>query len=141
MNPPPAILYVEDEENDIFLLRLAFQEAGLSDSTITAVMDGAEAINYLGGQGKFSDRTKYPLPSLVLLDLNLPRKSGFEVIRWVRQQPQFSSLPIIVYTSSQAEIDRQNACQLGATDYTIKPSEFSELSNLARTWAQRCVLQ
>ena len=73
--------------------------AGLTNPVHVAV-DGAQAIAYLAGNGPFADRNQHPLPALVLLDLNLPKKSGFDVLSWIRQQPQFSSLPVVIYTSS-----------------------------------------
>jgi CheY-like chemotaxis protein len=136
---PPTILYVEDEENDVFLLRLAFTRARLTHPVHNAV-DGAEAIDYLAGAGPFADRTRHPLPSLVLLDLNLPKKSGFEVLEWVRQQPQFASLPIVIYTSSVALVDRDRAGLLGATDYLVKRSDVNEIAELARSLAERWLL-
>ena len=132
-----TILYAEDEENDVLLLRLAFESEGLPNLLIT-VVDGAEAISYLAGTGQFTDRQKHPLPDLLLLDLNLPKKSGFEVLQWARQQPALVGLPIIVYTSSQAEVDRDSAFRFGATDYIVKFSEFDQLANFARTLAGRC---
>jgi CheY-like chemotaxis protein len=136
VNCPPAILYVEDEENDILLLRLAFKRASLSNPFHT-VSDGAEAIDYLAGNGPFADRHLYPLPSLVLLDLNLPKKSGFEVLMWVRHQPQFSSLPVVIYTSSVGLLDKDTAMLLGATDFFSKRSDLSQIATLARSLADR----
>ena len=138
MNSSPSILYVEDETTDVFFLRLAFERAGFPD-ILTNVVDGAEAIDYLAGTGRFADRQKHPQPDLVLLDLNLPKKSGFEVLQWARQQPELASLPIIIYTSSQAEVDRDTALKLGATDYTIKFFKFEELAGFAGTLVKRCV--
>ena len=100
-------------------------------------MDGAEAIDYLAGNGPFADRTQHPLPALVLLDLNLPKKSGFEVLSWVRQQPQFSSLPVVIYTSSVGLIDKDTAQLLGATDYFVKRSGVNQIAELARSLAER----
>jgi CheY-like chemotaxis protein len=94
----PAILYVEDEKSDVLLLRVAFTRAGLLNPVHIA-MDGAEAIDYLVGNRPFADRNQHPLPALVLLDLNLPKKSGFQVLSWIRQQPQFASLPVVIYTA------------------------------------------
>jgi CheY-like chemotaxis protein len=137
---PPAILYVEDEEGDVLLLRLAFRRARLSHPVHVAV-DGAEAIDYLAGNGPFADRTRYPLPSLVLLDLHLPKKSGFEVLGWVRQQPQFASLPVVIYTSSVGLIDKDTARLLGATDYFVKRSDISQIAELASSLAKRWLLK
>jgi CheY-like chemotaxis protein len=136
---PPAILYVEDEPNDVLLLRLAFKRARLSNPFHTAA-DGVEAINYLAGNGPFADRHRHPLPSLVLLDLNVPKKSGFEVLMWVRQQPQFSSLPVVIYTSSVGLLDKDTARLLGATDFLIKRSDLNQIATLARSLADRWLI-
>ena len=100
-------------------------------------MDGAQAIDYLAGNGPFADRSQHPLPALVLLDLNLPKKSGFDVLSWIRQQPQFSSLPVMIYTSSVGLIDKDTARLLGATDYFVKRSGVSHIAELARSLAER----
>jgi CheY-like chemotaxis protein len=132
----PAILYVEDEPTDVMLLRIAFTRAGLTNPVHVAV-DGAQAIDYLAGNGPFADRSQHPLPALVLLDLNLPKKSGFDVLSWIRQQPQLSSLPVVIYTSSVGLIDKDTARLLGATDYFIKRSAVSHIAELARSFAER----
>jgi CheY-like chemotaxis protein len=136
MTGQPAILYVEDEKSDVLLLRVAFTRAGLTNPVHIAV-DGAEAIDYLAGNGPFADRDQHPLPALVLLDLNLPKKSGFEVLKWIRQQPQFFSLPVVIYTSSVGLIDKDTARMLGATDYFVKRSGVSHIAELARSLAER----
>ena len=136
----PAMLYVEDERSDVLLLRVAFTRAGLSNPVHIAV-DGAEAIDYLAGNGPFADRNLHPLPALVLLDLNLPKKSGFEVLRWIRQQPQFASLPVVIYTSSVGLMDKDTAGLLGATDYFVKRSGVNHIAKLVRSLAERWLTQ
>jgi CheY-like chemotaxis protein len=140
MNDRPALLYVEDEQSDVLLLRVAFTRAGLTNPVHIAV-DGAEAIDYLAGNGPFADRNQHPLPALVLLDLNLPKKSGFEVLRWVREQPQFASLPVVIYTSSVGLIDKDTARLLGATDYFVKRSGLAHIAELVRSLAKRWLSQ
>jgi CheY-like chemotaxis protein len=103
-------------------------------------VDGAQAIDYLAGNGPFADRSQHPLPALVLLDLNLPKKSGFDVLSWIRQQPQFSSLPVVIYTSSVGLIDKDTARLLGATDCFIKCSAVSHIAELARSFAERWLI-
>ena len=132
----PAMLYVEDEKTDVLLLRVAFTRAGLTNPVHIAV-DGAEAIDYLAGNGPFADRDQHPLPALVLLDLNLPKKSGFEVLNWIRAQPQFYSLPVVIYTSSVGLIDKETAQVFGATDYFVKRSGVNRIAELARSLAER----
>ena len=140
MNNPPAILYVEDEEADVLLLRLGFKRARLPNPIHNAV-DGVQAIDYLAGNGPFADRSQHPLPSLVLLDLNLPKKSGFEVLRWAREQPQFSSLPMVIYTSSVGLTDKTTARLLGATDFLVKRGDVNHISELAQSLAGRWLSQ
>ena len=136
MNTAPAILYVEDENPDVLLLHLAFKRARLPNPIHTA-LDGAEAIDYLAGNGPFADRSQHPLPSLVLLDLNLPKKSGFEVLKWVREQPRFASMPVVIYTSSVGLLDKTTARLLGANDSIVKRSDVNQIAELAQGLAQR----
>src|SRR6185295_13755723 len=96
----PVVLLVEDRGDDVLLVRRAF-ERGKLPILLFVVADGDEAILYLGGEGKFSDRTQYPVPDLVLLDLSLPGKDGFEVLHWIRAQPSLGSLRVIVLTASE----------------------------------------
>ena len=140
LNSPPAILYVEDEENDVFLFRQGFERARLPNPLHIAV-DGVEAIDYLAGNGPFADRSLHPLPSLVLLDLNLPGKSGFQVLSWAREQPQFASLPMIIYTSSSLPIDKDTARLLGADDFMIKSPHVDQIAALARKLVERWLSQ
>src|SRR5882762_4014941 len=86
------ILLVEDDPNDALLAQRALQRAGASQE-ILHLQDGEEAINYLSGKPPFADRTRYPLPSLVLLDLKMPRMSGFDVLTWLQGHPEFSHAP------------------------------------------------
>ncbi len=125
----PPVLYVEDEENDVFFMQLHFKDAGLAHP-LQVARNGLEAINYLAGAGPFANRTRFPLPCLVLLDLNLPICSGFEVLEWVRRQPQFQALPVVVFTASGHERDKQKATELGATDFITKPANMSRLAEL-----------
>lgn len=92
-----CILQVEDEANEVFLLQRAFLQAGIANPVQVAT-DGEMAIEYLSGLGAFADRKKYPLPGLVLLDLKLPRRSGREVLQWIRSQPGLKKIIVIVFT-------------------------------------------
>ncbi len=130
------LLYAEDEESDVLLLEMAFQIAGVN-CRIISVSDGQKAIRYLAGAGPYSDRSRYPLPAVVLLDLNLPRENGFEVLGWIRQHADFSALPVVVYTSSVHPGDREKANSLGASDYILKRSELKEIARLADELARR----
>jgi len=131
-----TILYAEDEENDIVFLELAFKRAG-SPHTLQAVPDGEEAIEYLGGEGAFADRTRHPLPALVLLDINMPKQTGLEVLEWIRQQSRFKSLPVLILTSSTRPGDMEDARRLGADDYLLKPSDPLQLVELVKSLHDR----
>jgi PAS domain S-box-containing protein len=125
------ILYVEDDPHDVLFVRLGMAEAGLS-VPLQVVVNGQEAVDYLAGNPPFTDRDSFPLPSLVLLDLNLPLVSGLEVLQWIREQPQFESLPVVIFSASALESDQQKARQLGANDYILKPSDMLDLAGFLR---------
>lgn len=116
----PTILLIEDNEEDAFLLRRALRRENVKCS-LQVAEDGQEAIEYLGGTGKYSDRDAYPPPSLVLLDLKLPYVHGFEVLAWAATQPACRDLPIIILTSSGEAPDRAKAAQFGIRSYFVKP--------------------
>ncbi len=127
-----TILLVEDSPDDVLLVRRAFQKAGI-ENPIVAVENGDEALAYLNGTGLYADRQKYPLPTLTLLDLKLPRRSGLEVLAWVRQHSGIKRMPIIVLTSSRDEDDINRAYDLGANSYLVKPVAFDDLLRLVRS--------
>ena len=93
-----CILQVEDEANEVFLLQRAFAQAGIANP-VQVASDGQMAIDYLNGSGRFADRARFPLPGLVLLDLKLPRRSGREVLEWIRTQPRLNKLIVNPYLS------------------------------------------
>ena len=126
------MLLVEDDPNDILLIQRAFAKACLVNP-LKVVRDGEEALNYLSGSGDFADRGRYPLPSLILLDLKLPRKSGLEILQWLRQQPNLKHIPVIVLTSSKESSDVSRAYDLGANSYLVKPVGFEGLLELVKS--------
>src|SRR5687767_1643118 len=93
------ILYAEDDENDAFFMERAFHRLKLP-YPLHIVKDGKLAVAYLSGEPPYSNREEHPLPCLIFLDLNMPGKRGLDVLRWIREQRQFSDLPVIVFTSS-----------------------------------------
>jgi len=127
-----TILLVEDDPNDVLLIRRAFRKSDVANP-IQVVGDGEEAIAYLSGRGPYADRERYPLPVLLLLDLKLPRKSGFEVLEWLRQQPGLKRLPVAVLTSSAETPDINRAYDLGANSYLVKPVRFEGLLRMVQT--------
>ncbi len=136
--PIRPILLAEDTPDDVFLLRRAFKRANLLNP-LFVVQDGEEAINYLQGQGPFNDRERYPLPVLILLDVKMPRRTGFEVLQWVRQSMQ-SSIPVVMLTSSALESDQTLARNLGADSYLVKSSSFDDLVAMVSRLQQRWLI-
>ncbi|HWY77635.1 MAG TPA: response regulator [Verrucomicrobiae bacterium] len=125
-----TILQVEDDENDVMLLQHAMTKAGV-ENPIQVANDGQEAIDYLKGVGKFANRAKFPMPSLILLDLKLPYVMGLDVLKWIRQQPRMA-LAVVLLTASSEEADIATAYRLGANGYMVKPSEATKLVEMAR---------
>jgi CheY-like chemotaxis protein len=123
------ILVAEDDEDDVFLIKRAFHQAQF-ENPLHVVGNGEEAIAYLRGMPPFEDREKHPTPALVLLDLKMPRKNGFEVLEWIRQRPEFNALPVVVLTSSQESADINRAYALGANSYLVKPANFLSLVDM-----------
>jgi len=137
---PNPVLYVEDEENDVVLMQYAFQKANVARS-MQYVNTGQDAIDYLSGTGRFADRRAYPLPCLLLLDLNLPLLSGMEVLQWIHGQTALANLPVVVFTSSEHPRDKEQARQLGAADYLLKPADPRKYVELVRQLQQQWLQQ
>ena len=132
----PIILLVEDDESSAMLMRTVFTRVGF-ETPLQLAGDGVEAIAYLSGDGVYGDRAKYPLPTVMLLDLNMPRKNGFEVLEWIRQQPAFKKLHVYVLSASSQTEDIQRCYNLGASTYLVKPTNLDGLMHQARciiTW-------
>jgi len=117
------ILLVDDSDDDIFLVREAFRESGVAHR-IDAISDGEQALNFL------RDKTAHR-PDVVLLDINMPRFSGFDVLEWVQSDPDLREIPIVMLTTSEQPEDVRRATEGGARDYFRKPVEFSHLRDLA----------
>lgn len=127
------ILLVEDNPDDVELTRLAFEEAGVANRLIV-VGDGAEALDYLFARGRHAGRNRAELPSIVLLDLNLPKLDGREVLQAIRAEPATRELPVIVLTSSAEPFDVEASYALGVNSYIQKPVDFEQF-----VWAVRQV--
>lgn len=126
-----VILLVEDNPDDAELTRIAFEEAG-STHVIDHVGDGAEALDYLFGRGSHASRDGAALPAVVLLDLNLPKLGGREVLQALRADPRTRALPVVVLTTSAEPFDIDDVYALGANSYIQKPVEFDRFIEAAR---------
>lgn len=129
------ILHVENDPNDVFLVQRAFREATVT-APVQVVEDGTRAVDYLKGAGEFADRHKYPLPSLIFLDLSMPRMNGTEFLEWLRQQPILKRIPVIVFTSSKHIRDVERSYELGANSYLVKPVSYKELVDQVKAFKQ-----
>jgi CheY-like chemotaxis protein len=129
MNEYGHILVAEDDPTDAYFFERAFKRAGIP-VTLHFVRDGQEAVDYLQGEGQFTDRARHPLPQLVLLDLKMPRLDGFDVLEWVRKQPGLSGVLIVIFSSSDEPKDMNRAYGLGANSYLVKPHSMGELTVL-----------
>ncbi len=125
-------LLVEDDPDHVLLIQRAFAKAGLVNP-LRIVRDGEEAIDYLAGHGDFADRSRHPLPSLVLLDIKLPKRSGLEVLQWLRGQAAFRMTPVVMLTSSADSDDIARAYALGVSSYLVKPVLFDDLLTMVKS--------
>ena len=119
------ILLADDDPNDVHIVKAAFARAGY-DFPFFVVPNGEQAIAYLRGEGNYSDRRTFPIPSLLLLDLKMPSIDGFDVLRWVRNHPEWRALPVIVLTNSYYGPDINRAYDLGANSFLTKPGDFEQ---------------
>ena len=125
------VLLAEDNSTDALMVRRAFAKASVQGA-LGVVEDGDKAVAYLSGHGEFADRARHPLPVLLLLDLKLPRRSGLEVLEWLRRQPGLKRLPVVVLTSSEESTDINAAYDLGANSYLVKPVDFDGLLGIIK---------
>jgi CheY-like chemotaxis protein len=125
------ILLVEDDENDVFFLQRALKEERITNP-VRVAEDGQEAVDYLSGVGRFADRAKFPVPCLIILDLKMPRRTGLEVLEWIRAHHAFLTIPVIVFTSSAQPEDIDRAYRLGANAFVVKPPSVEERLEFAR---------
>jgi CheY-like chemotaxis protein len=102
---------------------------------LQVIEDGQQALDYLAGTGRYANREEFPLPGLVLLDLRMPFVPGFEVLRWMRQQPALQCVPVIVFTSSKEDRDMQRAYALGANSFLVKSNDSGELTAMVKALA------
>lgn len=118
----------------MFFLKRAMQKAGINNP-VYAVDSGQAVLDYLTGKGDYSERDKFPLPMLLLLDLKLPSLPGVEVLRWIRQDARFRTLPVVVVTSSTLNVDVDEAYGAGANAYAVKPADPDQMIQLMRDFS------
>jgi CheY-like chemotaxis protein len=126
------ILIADDDAEDRMLLKEALEENRLKN-TLQFVENGEELMDYLYHRGKFSDRTKYPAPGLILLDLNMPKKDGREALKEIKADPHLRLIPVVVLTTSKAEEDILKTYGLGVSSFITKPVTFTSLVGMMKT--------
>lgn len=129
------ILLVEDSEDNVFLVRHAMHKAGVT-ARLEVTTSGEQALEYLRGINGYSDWHQFPLPSIVLLDLKMPGMDGFDVLKWIRQQPGLKALRIAMLTSSESPAEIKMAHELGANIFLTKPVELDRLIQIMKTLNQ-----
>jgi len=134
MNPEQVVLLVEDNPDDVELMRLAFEKNDIQ-CTFVVARDGQEALDYFNGKGIHAERDPSVLPRLVLLDLNVPKIDGLEVLRRVRAKDPARTVPIVVLSSSKQDEDVRRSYELGANSYVRKPVDFREFVEATRLLA------
>lgn len=132
MASPLKILMADDDADDKMLTKEALFESRVLNE-LYFVDNGVELLQYLRGEGKFSDRTLYPFPSIVLLDLNMPKMDGREALAEMKRDPMLRSVPVVILTTSKAEEDMVKGYDLGAASYITKPVTFDDLVRLMTT--------
>lgn len=129
---PLAILMADDDADDRLLAEEAMIESRVLNK-LYFVEDGVQLMDYLRGKGQYSDREKFPVPSLILLDLNMPKMDGREALAAIKADAALRRIPVVILTTSQAEEDMQRGYDLGAASYIAKPVTFEALVDLMRT--------
>jgi CheY-like chemotaxis protein len=126
------ILYAEDDPNDVIIFNMILQRAKLP-AMLRTVDDGQAAMDWLSGKGEYSDREHFPRPDVLILDLKMPKKNGFEVLEWLGGQRGFEQLPVLMLSSSDVPADAQHAYRLGATQYFVKSPTFRDVIHYLQT--------
>lgn len=127
-----TILMAEDDADDRLMTREAFQECRLGNP-LQFVSDGEELMDYLNRRGQYADVARYPMPGLILLDLNMPRKDGREALREIKADPALRDIPVVVLTTSKAVEDVSNSYCDGANSFITKPVSFAALIEVVQT--------
>lgn len=129
---PITILYADDDPEDRMLVKEAWEESRVAN-VMAFVEDGEELMDYLRRQGKYTEIADSPLPGLILLDLNMPKKDGREALKEIKSDPRLRAIPIVILTTSKAEEDVFRAYDLGVNSFIVKPVTFQSLVDLTLT--------
>jgi CheY-like chemotaxis protein len=124
------VLMVDDSEDDCLLVKMAMNKADRL-RFIGSVSDGEELMSYLSGRNEYEDRVRFPLPDMLLLDLKMPRKNGFEVLKWLQSQP-FEDMVVVVLSASDHPVDMQTALNLGARQYVVKDASAEKRGDMIK---------
>jgi CheY-like chemotaxis protein len=127
--PLGTIMLVEDQPSDSLLIRRAFEKSGV-ENPIQLIEHGDTALSYLEGIGEYQNRTKYPLPIFILLDLKLPGMMGLQLLKWIRMRKELRLIPVVVLTDSENESDIKAAYEAGANSFLRKPGDRNEVSRM-----------
>lgn len=130
-NKPRTILSIDDNEVDGALLQRAVKRTAVPWRLFT-LTEGSQALSYLGGEGIYGNREEYPLPDMILLDIRMPKLSGFDVLSWIKERPELRKIPIVALSSSSQANDKQSAEKGGVEGYYVKPSRFQDLQDIVR---------
>lgn len=137
---PPTILLAEDNPDDVFFFRRALKNIGVKNP-LKLVTDGEQAIDYFLGKGVYADRQQHPLPALAILDIKMPKYSGLEVCREIRNDPSLKQLPVVILSTSPEQRDMETAQALGIQQYMVKPSNPAQLESELREMFERWLTQ
>ncbi len=132
---PISIVVAEDDPDDRILMQRGFEQSRLLNR-IYFVMDGEELLDYLYNRGDYSDAEKYPRPGIILLDLNMPKKDGREVLSEIKADPKLKKIPVVVLTTSKLEEDIIRSYDIGASSYITKPVTFDDLISVLKVIRQ-----
>lgn len=132
-----VVLYADDDENDVFFMERAFSKLKLRRA-LRVVTNGREAVGYLTAAAGPAERAKFPVPDLVCLDVKMPEMSGLEVLKWVRGQAKWRTLPVVMFSSSTLRRDVEFARAFGANAYLVKPSNAEQLPGLVAAMLTAC---
>ena len=127
-----TILIAEDGEDDALFLRRAMKKLGWANP-VHILTDGGEVMKYLKGEEKYRDRSHFPFPSVLFMDIKMPRVSGFDVLQWLRDHPGCRIIPIIMFSGSALVEDVERAYQLGANAYIVKPMGLDDLTAILKS--------